>query len=84
MLVPQFTIFRSTRRRSRPEATIAVEMFKQAALNFVGEPATRIAETKDPGDVALDGALVRQRNGIDDAAQKAALREARLSAGTIC
>jgi len=87
MLVPQFTIFRSTRRRSRPEATIAGEMFKQAALNFVGEPAIGIAETKapgDPGDVALDGALVRQRNGIDDAAQKAALREARLSAGTIC
>ena len=68
----------------RPEATIAGEMFKQAALKFVGEPVTGIAETKDPGDVALDGALVRQRNGIDDAAQKAALREARLSAGTIC
>ena len=59
-------------------------MFKQAALNFVGEPGTGITETKDPGDVALDGALVRQRNGIDHAAQKAALREARLSAGTIC
>ena len=58
-------------------------MFKQAALNFVGEPATGIAETKDPGDVALDGALVRQRNGIDDAAQKAA-RGATLSAGTTC
>jgi len=87
MLVPQFTIFRSTRRRSRPEATIAGEMFKQAALNFVGEQATGIAvaePARDPGDVALDGALVRQRNGIDNAAQKAALREARLSAGTIC
>ena len=59
-------------------------MFKQAALNFVGEPVTGIAETKDPCDVALDGALVRQRNGIDDAAQKAALRGPRLSAGTIC
>ena len=59
-------------------------MFKQAALNFVGEPGIGIAETKDPGDVALDGALVRQRNGIDDAAQKAVLREARLSAGTRC
>ena len=59
-------------------------MFKQAALNFVSEPATGIAETKDPGDVALDGTLVRQRNGIDDAAQKPALRETRLSAGTIC
>jgi hypothetical protein len=59
-------------------------MFKQAALNFVGEPATGIAETKvpgDPGDVALDGALVRQRNGIDDAAQKAALRTGGLAAG---
>ena len=62
-------------------------MFKQAALNFVGEQATGIAvaePARDPGDVALDGALVRQRNGIDNAAQKAALREARLSAGTIC
>jgi len=59
-------------------------MIKQAALNFVGEPATGIAETKDPGDVALDGALVRQGNGIDDAAQKPALREAGLSAGAIC
>jgi hypothetical protein len=58
-------------------------MFKQAALNFVGEPATGIVETKDSDDVALDGALVRQGNGIDDAAQKAVLREARLSAGTI-
>ncbi len=59
-------------------------MFKQAALNFVGEPATGIAETKDPGDVALDGALVRQLNGIDDAVQKAAPGEARLATGTIC
>jgi hypothetical protein len=59
-------------------------MFKQAALKFVREPATVIAETKDPGDVALDGALVRQRDGIEDPAQKAALREARLSAGTKC
>jgi hypothetical protein len=59
-------------------------MLKQAALKFVGEPVTGIAETQDPGDVALDGALVRQRNGIDDAAQKAALREASLAAGTIC
>jgi hypothetical protein len=59
-------------------------MFKQAALNFVGEPATRIAETKDPGDVPLDGALVRHLNGVDDAAQKAALRRARLSARTTC
>jgi hypothetical protein len=71
------------RRRSRPEATIAGETFKQAALNFVGEPAIGTAETKDPGDIALDSALVRQRKGIDDAAQTAALREARLSAGTI-
>jgi hypothetical protein len=59
-------------------------MFKQAALNFVGEPGTGITETKDPGDVTLDGALVRQRNSIEDATQKAAPREARLSAGTIC
>ena len=59
-------------------------MFKKAALNLVGEPATGIAETKDPGDVALDGALVRLRNGIEDAAQKAALPKDRLSAGTMC
>jgi hypothetical protein len=59
-------------------------MFKQAALNFVGEPATGIIETKDPDDIALDRALVRQGNGIDDAVQKATLREARLSARTIC
>jgi len=59
-------------------------MFKQSALDFVGEPATRNAETKDPGDVALDDALVRQCDGIDEPAQKAALREARLAAGTIC
>jgi hypothetical protein len=58
-------------------------MFKQAALNFVGEPVTGIAETKGPGDVALDSALVRLRNGIDDAAQKAALRESKPSARTI-
>jgi hypothetical protein len=53
-------------------------MLKQAALSFVGEPATGIAETKGAGELALDSALVRPRNGIDDAAQKAALREARL------
>ena len=58
-------------------------MLKQTALDFVGEPVTRI-ETKDPGDVALGGALVRQLNGIESAAQKAALREPRLSARTIC
>src|SRR6516164_1123463 len=46
------------RRRSRPEATIAGEMLKQTALDFVGKPTTGIAETKvpgDPGDVALAG-----------------------------
>jgi hypothetical protein len=72
-------------RRSRPEATIAGEMFKQAALNFVGEPVTGIAETKvpgDPGDVALGGALVRAFDGIDDAAQQAAPRRGGLATGT--
>ena len=62
-------------------------MFKQTALNFVGEPATGIAVTKvpgDPGDFAIGRALARALDGIDDAAQKATLREARLSAGTIC
>jgi len=59
-------------------------MVKQAAFNLVGEPATGIAETKGSGDVALGGALVRGLNSIDDAAQKAALRAARLSARTIC
>src|SRR5579863_8307882 len=70
--------FERLRRRSRPVATITVETFKQTALSFVGEPVTRI-ETQDPGDVALGGALARALDGIDDAAQKAALREARLS-----
>jgi len=59
-------------------------MFKQAALDCVGQPAVGIGETKDPGDVSLDGTLARQRNGIDDAAQEAAPREARLAARTIC
>ena len=59
-------------------------MFEQAALNFVGEPGTGMVETKSPGDVALDGALARQLNGIDDAAQKAAPRESRFRARTIC
>jgi hypothetical protein len=61
---------------------IAGEIFKQAALSFVGESAIWIAETKDPGDVALDGALMRQLNGIDDAAQKAAPSAAMRSART--
>jgi len=59
-------------------------MFKQAALDFVGEPGAGIAETKDPGDITLDGVLVRQLDSIDDTAQEAALPEARLLAGTIC
>ena len=62
---------------------IAGEMFKQAALDFVGKPATGIAQTKDPSDVALNGALVRQCHGIDDAAQETALREAGLFARMI-
>src|SRR5262245_24771639 len=73
-------------RRSRPEATIAGEMFKQAALNFVGEPVTGIAETKvpgDSGDVALRGALARALDGIDDAAQQAAPSRGGFAAGTM-
>src|SRR6516225_2023543 len=60
-------------------------MLKQTALDFVGKPTTGIAVTKvpgDPGDVALDGALVRAFDGIDDAAQQAAPRRAGLAAGT--
>ena len=63
---------------------MAGEMFIKAALSFVGEPATGTAETKVPGDGALDGPLVRRLDGIDDSAQKAAPREDRLSARTIC
>ena len=62
-------------------------MFKQAALNFVGEPATGIAVTKvpgDPGDFAIGGALARALDGIDDSAQQAAPRRGGLAAGTIC
>jgi len=57
-------------------------MFKQASLDIVGEAAAGIVETKDPDDVALDGALVRQRNSLGDTAQKAAQRKARLTART--
>ena len=74
------------RRRSRPEAAIAGEMLKQAALHFVGEPVTGIAETKgpgDPGDFALRGALARALDGIDDSAQQAAPRRGGLAAGTM-
>jgi hypothetical protein len=61
-------------------------MFKKAALDFVGEPVTGIAETKvpgDPGDVALGGTLARALDGIDNAAQKAALRRSGLAARTL-
>src|SRR5262249_52046378 len=76
------------RRRSRPEATLAGEMLKQTALDFVGEPAIG-TETcaEDAGDVALGGALVRAFDGafdgIDDAAQQAAPRRGGLAAGTM-
>ncbi|MFZ1153075.1 MAG: hypothetical protein WAR76_25650 [Xanthobacteraceae bacterium] len=53
------------------------------SISSVSRPP-EFAETKDPGDVALDDALVRQCDGIDEPAQKAALREATLAAGTIC
>src|SRR5262249_34476231 len=74
------------RRRSRPKTAIAVEMLKKAALDFVGEPVTGIAETKvpgDPGDVALGRALARALDGIDNAAQKAAPRRGGLAARTL-
>jgi|AmaraimetFIIA100_FD_contig_111_114715_length_758_multi_8_in_0_out_0_2 hypothetical protein len=61
-------------------------MLKQAALHFVGEPVIGIAETKvpgDPGDVALDGALARALDGIDDAAQQAAPSRGGFAAGTM-
>src|SRR5262249_56538633 len=71
------------RRRSRPEATIAVEMLKQTALDFVGEPAVG-TETcaENASDFALGGALVRAFDGIDDAAQQAAPHGGGLAAGT--
>jgi hypothetical protein len=71
------------RQRSRPEATIADEMLKQTALDFIGEPTiwTEIC-AEDARDVALGGALVRAFDGIDDAAQKAAPRWGGLAAGT--
>src|SRR5262245_41178724 len=61
-------------------------MFKKAALDFVGEPAIGIAETKvpgDPGDVALRGALARALDGIDDAAQQAAPSRGGFAARTL-
>src|SRR5262249_18798631 len=71
------------RRRSRPEAMIAGEMLKQTALAFVGEPAIGTESyAGDAGDVALDGALVRAFDSIDDAAQQAAPRRGWLGAGT--
>src|SRR6516164_8918158 len=74
------------RRRSRPKSAIAAEMFKQAALDFIGEPVTGIAETKvpgDPDDVALGGTLARALDGIHDAAQQAPPRRGGLAAGTM-
>jgi hypothetical protein len=59
-------------------------MLKQAALDFVSEPAigTEI-RAEDADDIALSGALARPLDGIDDAAQKAAPRRGGLAAGTM-
>lgn len=58
-------------------------MLKQAALDFVSEPAIGTElRAEDADDVALSGALARPLDGIDDAAQKAALRRG-LAAGAM-
>jgi hypothetical protein len=53
-------------------------MFKKAALDFVGESAIGTeteTSAEEAGDVALGGTLARALDGIDNAAQKAALRQ---------
>src|SRR5262249_57011369 len=56
---------------------------KQPALAFVGEPAIGTESyAGDAHDLALDGALVRAFDGIEDAAQQAAPRRGGLAAGT--
>jgi hypothetical protein len=72
------------RRRSRPKTAIAVEIFKQATLDFVGEPAIGTeTSAEEAGDVALGGTLARAFDGIDDAAQQAAPRRGGLAARTL-
>jgi hypothetical protein len=56
-------------RRSRPEATIASEMLKHAALHFVGEPVIGTEAANNAGDFAIGGALARALDSIEDAAQ---------------
>src|SRR5262249_34985228 len=76
------------RRRSRPEATIAGEMLKQTALDFVGEPVIGTEMSAEhAGDFALGGALPRALDGaldgIDDATQQAAPGRGGLAAGAM-
>src|SRR5262249_8861388 len=73
----------SLRRRSRPEAAIAGEMLKHAALHFVGEPVIGAEAANDAGDFAIGGALPRALDGIDDAAQQAAPSRGGFAAGTM-
>jgi len=59
-------------------------MFKKAALDFVGEPAIGTeTSAEEAGDVALGGTLARALDGIDNAAQKAALRRSGLAGRTL-
>src|SRR5262249_16238239 len=68
----------------RPEATIAGEMLKQAALHFVGKPVIGTEMSAEhAGDLAIGGALARALDGIDDAAQQAAPRRGGFAAGTM-
>jgi hypothetical protein len=64
---------------------IAGKMLKQAALHFVGEAAIGSEMSAEhAGDLAIDGALARALDGIDNEAQQAAPRMGWLAAGTIC
>jgi hypothetical protein len=59
-------------------------MLKQAALDFVGEPAIGTeTSAEEAGDVALGGTLARALDGIDNAAQKAALGRSGFAARTL-
>jgi hypothetical protein len=57
------------RRRSRPEATIAGEMLKHAALHFVGEAVIGTEASNNAGDFAIGGTLARPLDSIEDATQ---------------
>jgi hypothetical protein len=59
-------------------------MLKQAALHFIGEPAIGTeTSAEDASDLALDGALARALDGVEDPAQKAAPEGGGLAAGML-